>query len=254
MVYEQLRQKAFCRGGATGAGLRRARPQTPSAAAATSAADAAAELRAGNEDETGGRTANPAPQPGAGTAAAAAAATTGPAAADNVGGARAADVAVGCGDGVGFVPAAPAVAEREESAQVLATVISQAKLVVSDVLEASPRNEYAQAVASLPAVQDLCFSVFGSGGGHRSAPPSAAPLCPTPPSSTATTLPALVRDGLTAPACYDGRATVGGYADGGALGDVGAGKDGVGADGGCGGGGGVGGVGGPSRTARQRAR
>lgn len=44
--------------------------------------------------------------------------------------------------------------------QVLATVISQAKLVVSEVLEASTTNRYSQTLASLPTVEDLCFSVF----------------------------------------------------------------------------------------------
>lgn len=58
-----------------------------------------------------------------------------------------------------FVPVVAFVAPFH---QVLATVISQAKLVVSEILEPSPRNEYAQAVAALPAVQDLCMSVFGS--------------------------------------------------------------------------------------------
>lgn len=47
--------------------------------------------------------------------------------------------------------------------QVLATVISQVKLVVIEILEPSPENEYAQAIAALPAVQDLCISVFSSG-------------------------------------------------------------------------------------------
>lgn len=58
--------------------------------------------------------------------------------------------------------------------QVLATVISQAKLVVSEILEPSDRNEYAHAMAALPAVQDLCFSVFGNGGGRVGPAPHAA--------------------------------------------------------------------------------
>lgn len=158
--------------------------------------------------------------------------------------------------------------------QVLATVISQAKLVVSDVLEASPRNEYAQAVASLPAVEDLCFSVFGSGGGRHAAPTSASPRSPLPPPSAAATNlpagsaatlspPAPLHAGLGSPVCSDGRAAAvstaaavhaGGHANGGVEEVVGPGGDGLGADGGCGGGGGVGGVGGPPRMARQRAR
>ncbi|CAM9521750.1 unnamed protein product [Ascophyllum nodosum] len=53
--------------------------------------------------------------------------------------------------------------EGTERLQVLATVISQAKLVVSDILEPSSReNQYTQAVAALPTVQELCFSVFSS--------------------------------------------------------------------------------------------
>lgn len=54
--------------------------------------------------------------------------------------------------------------------QVLATVISQAKLVVGEILEPSASNEYAQVVSSLPAVQDLCLAVFNS-----SRPPLATP-------------------------------------------------------------------------------
>ena len=64
--------------------------------------------------------------------------------------------------------------------QVLATLISQAKLVVSEILEPSSRNEYAHAMASLPAVQDLCFSVFGSGGGRADPPPHAADAAAAP--------------------------------------------------------------------------
>ncbi|CAN0483255.1 unnamed protein product [Laminaria digitata] len=56
---------------------------------------------------------------------------------------------------------APVPEEREDFAQVLATVISQAKLIVSEILEPSPRSEYSRAVATLPAVQDLCSAVFG---------------------------------------------------------------------------------------------
>lgn len=58
--------------------------------------------------------------------------------------------------------------------QVLATVISQAKLVVSEILEPSPRNEYAQAVAALPAVHDLCMSVFGGTRAPAVSQPSTA--------------------------------------------------------------------------------
>ena len=32
---------------------------------------------------------------------------------------------------------------------------------MSEILEPSPSNEYSQAVAALPAVQDLCCAVFG---------------------------------------------------------------------------------------------
>ncbi|CAN0231366.1 unnamed protein product [Ectocarpus sp. 4 AP-2014] len=154
MVYEQLRQKAFCRGSTTGGGRRQHR-----GVAATAA---------GSDDVGGGRAAGPPSEPTA-PPSEPAGATTGPAAGTSGDGgglpARvAAAHAAGGGGAVGFVAAAPAVAEREESAQVLATVISQAKLVVSEILEASPDNEYAHAVASLPSVQDLCFSVFAGGG------------------------------------------------------------------------------------------
>lgn len=112
MVYEQLRQKAFCRGTATGnaAGPTSgsARHQARSVAATTTpTAAAAAEvavggLRASSEGAQSGRAAVPLSQSGEAATAAAAAA-----------------VAVGDGGGgVGFVSAAPAVAEREESAQV----------------------------------------------------------------------------------------------------------------------------------------
>ncbi|CAM9641917.1 unnamed protein product [Ectocarpus fasciculatus] len=163
MVYEQLRQKAFCRGSATtsGGGRRQNRGTAGSAAAAAAA---------GSEDVGGGRAAG-APSEPTGAPSEPAGAATGPAAAATTpgdGGGVPAGVApahaAGGGGGVGFVAAAPAVAEREESAQVLATVVSQAKLVVSEILEASPGNEYAHAVAALPSVQDLCFSVFAGGG------------------------------------------------------------------------------------------
>ncbi|CBJ31462.1 expressed unknown protein [Ectocarpus siliculosus] len=161
MVYEQLRQKAFCRGSTTGGGRR----QHTGAAAAAAAA--------GSEDVGGGRAAGPPSEPKAPPSEPAGAATGPAAATSGDGGGLPAGVAAahaaGGGGAVGFVAAAPAVAEREESAQVLATVISQAKLVVSEILEASPGNEYAHAVASLPSVQDLCFSVFSGGGGAAAA-------------------------------------------------------------------------------------
>lgn len=69
--------------------------------------------------------------------------------------------------------------QYQTHAQVLATVISQAKLVVSEILEASPGNEYAHAVASLPSVQDLCFSVF-AGGDPAAAAAGGAPLYNNP--------------------------------------------------------------------------
>lgn len=63
--------------------------------------------------------------------------------------------------------------------QVLATVISQAKLVVSEVVEPSTDNEYAQVIAALPAVQDLCYSVFSSNRGIGNASqPSLQPTAP----------------------------------------------------------------------------
>eukprot|EP00903_Cladosiphon_okamuranus_P018185 g16730.t1 len=161
MVYEQLRQKAFCRGGAGTAGGGRPHRQqergTTTALGGAAAAVAAAAAN-GSEGAGGGRAASLGSSTGEG-AAAAAGGSGGPAAAT--------------AGGAGFI-GAPAVAEGEESAQVLATVISQAKLVVSEILEPSPQNEYAHAMAALPAVQDLCFSVFGSGsgGGVAHAPPS----------------------------------------------------------------------------------
>ncbi|CAN0354766.1 unnamed protein product [Ectocarpus sp. 12 AP-2014] len=161
MVYEQLRQKAFCRGSTPGGGRRQQRGAAAAAAAA------------GSEDVGGGRAAGPPSEPTA-PPSEPAGTTTGPAAGTSGDGGGlpagvAAAHAAGGGGAVGFVAAAPAVAEREESAQVLATVISQAKLVVSEILEASPGNEYAHAVASLPSVQDLCFSVFSGGGATAAA-------------------------------------------------------------------------------------
>ncbi|CAM9163607.1 unnamed protein product [Ectocarpus sp. 13 AM-2016] len=159
MVYEQLRQKAFCRGSTTGGGRRQHR--------------GAAAAAAGSEDAGGGRAAGP-PSELTAPPSEPAGATTGPAVGTSGDGGglpagAAAAHAAGGGGTVGFVAAAPAVAEREESAQVLATVISQAKLVVSEILEASPGNEYAHAVASLPSVQDLCFSVFSGGAAAAAA-------------------------------------------------------------------------------------
>ena len=127
------------------------------------------------------------------------------------------------------------------STQVLATVISQAKLVVSEILEPSAQNEYAHAVAALPAVQDLCFSVFGSGGGGG---------CPPPSLYTAAT--------GVADAALPGTAgvTAAGASVLGDAGRAGAVANGFGAvvSGGGGGGGGGGAAGGPPRAARQRAR
>ncbi|CAN0489708.1 unnamed protein product, partial [Ectocarpus sp. 8 AP-2014] len=64
-------------------------------------------------------------------------------------------------------------------------VISQAKLVVSEILEASPGNEYAHAVASLPSVQDLCFSVFSGGGAAAAAAGGGAQLYNNPAAAAA---------------------------------------------------------------------
>lgn len=111
MVYEQLRQKAFCRGSTTGGGRRQHR----GAAADT----------AGSEDVGGGQPAGPPSEPSEPTAPPsepAGAATEPAATTSGDGGGLPAGVAAahaaGGGGAVGFVAAAPAVAEREESAQV----------------------------------------------------------------------------------------------------------------------------------------
>ncbi|CAN0268024.1 unnamed protein product [Ectocarpus sp. 8 AP-2014] len=108
MVYEQLRQKAFCRGSTTGGGRRQ---HTGAAAAA-----------AGSEDVGGGRAAGPPSEPTAPPSEPAGAATGPAAATSGDGGGLPAGVAAAHAAGgrgaIGFVAAAPAVAEREESAQV----------------------------------------------------------------------------------------------------------------------------------------
>lgn len=129
--------------------------------------------------------------------------------------------------------------------QVLATVISQAKLVVSEILEPSPQNEYAHAVASLPAVQDLCFSVFGSGGGGGGCP---AP----PPYNTSGVAYAPPGSSSGAGVMAAGASSLGDVRRAGAVADgigaaaVGGGEDRVEGDGGA--------AGGLPRAARQRAR
>lgn len=124
-------------------------------------------------------------------------------------------------------------------------MISQAKLVVSEILEPSPQNEYAHAVASLPAVQDLCFSVFGGGGGCAALPPYTTAAAGSVPGTTAETVGAGASSLRDVGRMGAGGAVANGFGAAAAVRDGDCDGDGDG-DGGL--------AGGPPRASRQRAR
>ena len=151
MVYEQLRQKAFCRGAAAGRQQhQQQRGTTTLAGGAAAAAVASTATVEGSEGAGGGRAAGPVSAAPAGEDAAAVAAAAAAAAAGDGGGsgrpaAAAAAAAGGAGvtGGVGGVGLAggPAVAEGEESAQVSSVPLACCRAPVEGVFEGGFEDE-----------------------------------------------------------------------------------------------------------------